>query len=270
VKGAALRALVQVEVFQEIVDDLAVVKADFCKGAAADLDDFVDMALAPGVGVVHAGVVRIAGLGPGYGLDAAERSLMAVHTARFDGPASEASLMIVEYGGKRPKIHPSAFVAPTAVLIGDVEVGEKSSIWFGAVLRGDNGPIRIGARTSIQDNCVVHVTVRTIVGDDVTVGHCAVMEDCDIKNHALIGSNATLLNGCIIGEGSLVAAGSVVGERVEIPARVLAAGAPAKVKKELDGSAASWVAIAADEYVHLSRSYLAQSIGAVEDQEVRL
>jgi carbonic anhydrase/acetyltransferase-like protein (isoleucine patch superfamily) len=175
--------------------------------------------------------------------------------------------MIVEYGGKRPKIHPSAFVAPTAVLIGDVEVGEESSIWFGAVLRGDNGPIRIGKRSSIQDNSVVHVSEagKTLVGDDVTVGHSAVMEDCDIKNHALIGSNATLLNGCIIGEGSLIAAGSVVGERVEIPAGVLAAGAPAKVKKALEGTdAAFWIKISAHEYVKLSRSYLAQNIGVVD------
>jgi carbonic anhydrase/acetyltransferase-like protein (isoleucine patch superfamily) len=180
--------------------------------------------------------------------------------------------MIVEYRGKRPKIHPSAFVAPTAVLIGDVEVGEESSIWFGAVLRGDNGPIRIGARTSIQDNSVVHVSQagKTLVGDDVTVGHSAVMEDCDIRKGALIGSNATLLNGCIVGEGSLVAAGSVVGERVEIPPHVLAAGAPAKVKKAIEGEAAFWVAVAAKEYVELSRSYLAESIGAVEDQEIRL
>ncbi|HTX60070.1 MAG TPA: gamma carbonic anhydrase family protein [Verrucomicrobiae bacterium] len=178
--------------------------------------------------------------------------------------------MIVEYRGKRPKVHPSAFVAPTAVLIGDVEIGEESSVWFGAVLRADNGPIRVGARTSIQDNAVVHVsqTGKTLIGDDVTVGHCAVMEDCDIKNHALVGSNATLLNGCTIGEGSLIAAGSVVGERAQIPAHCLAAGAPAKVKKAIEGEAATWVAIAAQEYVHLSRSYLAQSIGASEDQEV--
>jgi carbonic anhydrase/acetyltransferase-like protein (isoleucine patch superfamily) len=174
--------------------------------------------------------------------------------------------MIVEYGGKRPKIHPSAFVAPTAVLIGDVEVGEESSIWFGAVLRGDNGPIRVGARTSIQDNSVLHVSEggQTLIGDDVTVGHSAVMEDCDIRRHALIGSNATLLNGCTIGEGSLIAAGSVVGERAQIPARVLAAGAPAKVKKPLEGEAAHWIEISAHEYVKLSRSYLAQRIGVVD------
>lgn len=171
--------------------------------------------------------------------------------------------MIIEYRGKRPKVDPSAFVAPTAVLIGDVEVGPEASIWFGAVLRGDNGPIRIGARTSIQDNAVVHVSERgqTIVGDDVTVGHCAVMEDCRILRHALIGSNATLLNGCTIGEGALVAAGSVVGQGAEIPSRVVAAGAPARVKKALDGEAADWIEISAGEYVKLSRAYIAQSIG---------
>jgi carbonic anhydrase/acetyltransferase-like protein (isoleucine patch superfamily) len=190
--------------------------------------------------------------------------------ARFDAAACEASLMIIEYRGKRPKIDASAFIAPTAVLIGDVEVGPSSSIWFGAVIRGDNGPIRIGARTSVQDNAVVHVSEGggTFIGDDVTVGHCAVMEDCKIERYALIGSNATLLNGCSIGEGSLIAAGSVVGQKAAIPARVVAAGAPAKVKKALEGEAATWIEISAEEYVKLSRLYLAQSIGTVEDQEV--
>ena len=176
--------------------------------------------------------------------------------------------MIIEYRGKRPKIAGSAFVAPTAVLIGDVEVGEEASIWFGAVVRGDNGPIRIGARTSIQDNAVVHVSGSrgTHIADDVTVGHCAVMEDCRIERHALIGSNATLLNGSSVGEGALIAAGSVVGENVAIPRRVVAAGAPATVRKALEGKSAEWIELAAEEYVGLSRFYLAQSIGTVEDQ----
>jgi len=170
--------------------------------------------------------------------------------------------MFIEYRGKSPKVDPSAFVAPTAVLIGDVEVGPESSIWFGAVLRGDNGPIRVGARTSIQDNCVVHVGDRklTLIGNDVTVGHCAVMEDCDIKDHALIGSNAVLLNGSVIGEGALIAAGSVVGQDSEIPARVLAAGAPATVKKTLEGESAKWIDISSREYVELSRSYIEEGI----------
>ena len=172
--------------------------------------------------------------------------------------------MIIEYRGKRPRIHPTAFIAPTAVLIGDVEVGEEASIWFGAVLRGDNGPIRVGARTSIQDNCVVHVSEhgQTIVGDDVTVGHCAVMEDCRIERFALVGSNAVVLGGAVVGERSLIAAGSVVGERAQIPPGVVAAGAPAKVKKQLEGEAAQWIAISASEYVALSRSYLEQGTGS--------
>lgn len=171
--------------------------------------------------------------------------------------------MIIEYRGRAPKIHPTAFIAPTAVLIGDVEVGPESSIWFGAVLRGDNGPIRIGARTSIQDNAVVHVSERgqTIVDDDVTVGHCAVMEDCHIKSRALIGSNAVVLGGASVGQGSLIAAGSVVGERSQIPDGVLAAGAPAKVKKPIEGEAATWIEISADEYVKLSRSYMNERAG---------
>jgi carbonic anhydrase/acetyltransferase-like protein (isoleucine patch superfamily) len=178
--------------------------------------------------------------------------------------------MLIEYRGKKPQVHPSAFVAPTAVLIGDVEVGAESSIWFGAVLRGDNGPIRVGARTSIQDNSVLHVSEHgtTIVGDDVTVGHCAVMEDCLIEPHALIGSNATLLNGCVVGEGSLIAAGSVVGENERIPAHVMAAGAPAKVKKAIEGAAAGWIEVAAGEYVALSRSYLSERIGIVPGEKV--
>jgi gamma-carbonic anhydrase len=141
-------------------------------------------------------------------------------------------------------------------------VGEESSIWFGAVLRGDNGPIRVGKRTSVQDNAVLHVVSHTQIDDDVTIGHAAVMEDCHVKNHALIGSNAVLLNGCVIGEGSLVAAGSVVGENVEIPSGVLAAGVPAKVKKPIEGEAAHWLTVAAEEYVHLSRSYMDEGIHA--------
>ena len=171
--------------------------------------------------------------------------------------------MIIEYRGRTPRVHPSAFIAPTAVLIGDVEVGAESSIWFGAVLRGDNGPIRIGARTSIQDNAVLHVSEhgQTIIEDDVTVGHCAVMEDCRIKRFALIGSNAVVLGGATVGERSLIAAGSVVGERAQIPDDVLAAGAPATVKKQLEGEAAKWIEISADEYVKLSRRYIEQKIG---------
>ncbi len=174
--------------------------------------------------------------------------------------------MLCEYRGKYPRVHPSAFIAPTATLIGDVEIGEESSVWFGTVLRGDNGPIRVGARTSVQDNAVIHVSpgCSTIIGSDVTIGHAAVMEDCTIGDHALIGSNAVVLNGASVGDGALVAAGSVVSANDTIPARVVAAGAPAKVKKPLDGDAAHWIEIAAGNYVTLTRSYRAQGIGEPE------
>ena len=178
--------------------------------------------------------------------------------------------MIIEYRGKRPKVAESAFVAPTAVLIGDVQIGEESSIWFGAVLRGDNGPIRIGARTSIQDNSVIHVSTgnQTIIGNDCTIGHCVMMEDCVIEDGALIGSNSVVLNEAVVGSKALIGAGSVVGTRAQIPAESLAAGAPAAVKKKLEGDALWWVEHASPEYVQLSRSYLDHGLGDPEMHEV--
>jgi carbonic anhydrase/acetyltransferase-like protein (isoleucine patch superfamily) len=178
--------------------------------------------------------------------------------------------MIIDFQGKRPKIASSAFVAPTAVIIGDVEIGEESSIWFGAVLRGDNGPIRVGARTSIQDNSVIHVSTgfQTTIGDDCTIGHCAVMEDCIIENGALIGSNAVILNEAVVGAKSLIGAGSVVAARAKIPAAVVAAGSPAQVKKPLEGPAVAWVEHAPPEYVDLSRTYLGHGIGDPEMHEI--
>jgi len=178
--------------------------------------------------------------------------------------------MIIEYRGKVPKIHHSAFVAPTAVLIGDIEIGEESSIWFGVVLRGDNGPIRIGARTSVQDNSVIHVSEgnQTIIGDGCTIGHCVTMEDCTIGNGALVGSNAVVLNEAVVGEQALIAAGAVVGAKANIPPRVVAAGQPAVVKKELIGDALHWVERGSHEYVELSRSYLHHGIGDPEMHEL--
>jgi carbonic anhydrase/acetyltransferase-like protein (isoleucine patch superfamily) len=173
--------------------------------------------------------------------------------------------LIIPFNGKTPRVHPTAFLAPTAVLIGDVEVGAESSIWFGAVLRGDHPDhgIRVGARTSIQDNCVLHVSARgaTIVGDDVTVGHGAVFESCEIEAGALIGMNAVLLHGCTIGTEALVAALSVVPTGMQVPARTLVAGAPATVRKELKGESAGWVKDSAHHYVELSREYVQQGIG---------
>ncbi|HEY0382988.1 MAG TPA: gamma carbonic anhydrase family protein [Candidatus Elarobacter sp.] len=178
--------------------------------------------------------------------------------------------MIIEYRGKRPKIAASAFVAPTAVLIGDVELGEEASVWFGTVIRADNGPIVIGARSNVQDNAVIHVSEgsTTVIEEDVTIGHCAVLEDCRIGRGSLIGSNAVVLNDAVIGEQSLVAAGSVVAANAQIPPRVLVAGAPAVVKKQLVGAAVQWVEHGGPEYAKLSRSYLRHGIGEPAAHEV--
>jgi carbonic anhydrase/acetyltransferase-like protein (isoleucine patch superfamily) len=167
---------------------------------------------------------------------------------------------IIAYTGVSPRIHPSAFVASTAVIIGDVEIGAESSVWFGAVLRGDNPThgIRVGERTSIQDNCVIHVSARgaTIIGSEVTVGHGAVMESCEIRARAVIGMNAVILHGAVISEESLVAALSVVPDGMIVPPRTLVAGAPARARKELSGESLGWVLNSAQHYVKLSRTYL--------------
>ena len=177
---------------------------------------------------------------------------------------------ILPFGGVWPRIHSTAFVAPGATVIGNVTIGAEASIWFGAVLRGDepDHEIRVGARTSIQDNCVVHVSARgaTVIGSDVTVGHGAVLESCVVGDGALIGMNAVVLQGATVGPQALVAAGSVVGDGAEVPARHLAAGAPARVKKELEGASLGWVQNSAAHYVELSRDYLSQGVGAVEGE----
>lgn len=167
--------------------------------------------------------------------------------------------MIIEYKGHRPKISPKAFIAPTAVIIGDVTVEEDSSIWFGAVLRSDQNenPIVIGARTSIQDTCVIHSgEAPVIIDEDVTVGHGAIMEGCSIRRGAIIGINVTLLENTEIGEEALIAAGSVVVPHTKIPPRTLAAGSPAKVKKEISGEALKWIKMGSSTYVNLCRNYL--------------
>lgn len=178
--------------------------------------------------------------------------------------------LLLPFGGHTPRVDPSAFVAPTAVLIGDVVVGPEASIWFGAVLRADHPDhgIRIGSRTSIQDNCVLHVSARgpTVVDDEVTVGHGAVFESCEIRRGALIGMNAVLLHGSVIGEEALVAALSVVPEGMVVPARTLVAGVPARVRKELTGESAGWVQHSAAHYVALAREYLDSGVGVVGSQ----
>lgn len=176
---------------------------------------------------------------------------------------------ILEFDGKRPTIHPSVFLAPTAVVIGNVTIGAESSVWFGAVLRGDDPEhgIVVGRRTSIQENCVVHVGHwgPTTVGDDVTVGHGAKFECCTIGDRTVIGMNAVILQNARIGKECLIAANTVVLERAEIPDRSVVAGVPGKIKKTLEGGAAQWIERGGEHYVALSRRYLAEGIGRSEE-----
>lgn len=164
--------------------------------------------------------------------------------------------LILPFGGKTPRIDPRAWIAPTAVIIGDVEIGPDSSVFYGCVLRGDSGSIRIGARTNIQDNTVVHVDADapTRLGDDVTVGHQALVHGATVGDGTLVGMKSALLSRSIIGPGALIAAGAVVLEGAEIPGKSLAAGVPAKVRRELsDAESEAFIPHAAG-YVALSKS----------------
>jgi carbonic anhydrase/acetyltransferase-like protein (isoleucine patch superfamily) len=161
-------------------------------------------------------------------------------------------------GGKEPHVPGSAFVAPGATLVGAVELGAESSVWFGAVLRGDFDRIVIGDGSCVQDNAVLHAAegLPTIVGANATVGHGAMLEGCVVEDGALISMGAIVLQRARVGAGALVAAGSVVREGQEIPPGVVAAGVPAVVRKDVDGSSRRWIETAAAHYRDLRRRYL--------------
>ena len=159
--------------------------------------------------------------------------------------------MIIQYEGITPNVHSSVFVAPGAMIIGDVSIGEESSVWFNCVLRGDLEPIRIGCRTNIQDGTVIHMDkeIPCLIGDDVTIGHGAILHSCAIDNEALIGMGAILLTGCKIGERAIVAAGTLVREGQEIPPGTVAMGVPAKVRREATKAEFERVRHGKDDYV---------------------
>lgn len=170
--------------------------------------------------------------------------------------------MIFEYEGNRPQIGKNVFIAPTAVIIGNVEIGDGASIWYGVVLRGDEGKIVIGSGSNVQDNSVIHTTPDnpTILGDDVTIGHGALLEGCRVEKGAVIGMGAIILHQAVIGEQSMVAAGSVVTPGTHIQPRTLAAGTPAVTKKELSGMALRAVEGNARVYRELAHNYLKQRL----------
>lgn len=169
--------------------------------------------------------------------------------------------MIIEIDGKRPVIGPHVYIAPTAVIIGDVTIEGDASVWFGAVIRGDKGRIVIGSRTSVQDNAVIHVNDEydTFIDADVTIGHGVVMEGCHIEAGALIGMNATVLMGSKIGRGAFVAAGSVVREQQRVPDHHLVAGVPAKIIGPITDSLQAKLAQAPKAYQKISRRYASRA-----------
>ena len=158
-----------------------------------------------------------------------------------------------------PRVHPTAYIDDSAQVIGDVEIGEESSVWMAVVIRGDVHRIRIGRRSNVQDGTVVHVmkdTYATTIGDDVTIAHAAVVHGCTIEDRCLIGMGAILLNGAVIGTGSIVAAGSLVVEGMQVPPRSLVMGSPAKVKRPLTDAEVAEIQMYADRYVKYRLDYM--------------
>ena len=156
-------------------------------------------------------------------------------------------------------MHPDAYIAPTAVLIGDVEVGAGASVWFGAVLRGDEALIKVGDGANVQDNAVIHCArdLPTVIERDASVGHSAQLEGCVVETGAVVGMGATMLQRSRLGAGSMLAAGAVLGEGKTVPPGHMAAGVPAMVKKALDGSSGSWVGTTAQHYKDRAAAYRA-------------
>ena len=171
-------------------------------------------------------------------------------------------MLILPYRGINPTFGERVYIAPNATIVGDVTIGDDSSIWFGTVVRGDVHSIRIGARSNIQDNCVVHVTNGTwptVIGDDVTIGHGVIAHGCTIRRGCLIGMGARLLDGSVIGEESLVGAGALVTEGTEIPPRSLVIGFPARVRRELTAEELEKLRQSPSNYVDYKNDYLADA-----------
>ena len=165
-------------------------------------------------------------------------------------------MLIRSFQDFTPQIHPSARLAETAAVIGDVALEENVTIWYGVVLRGDVGPIRIGRGSNIQDNCTVHcaVDVPTVVGENVVVGHGAILHSCTVGDGCLIGMGSILLDGCVIGEGSVIAAGALVPPGKSIPPRSLVMGVPGRVVRQVTEEEAAATLANAARYVELGAS----------------
>jgi carbonic anhydrase/acetyltransferase-like protein (isoleucine patch superfamily) len=169
------------------------------------------------------------------------------------------------YRSISPTVHPTAFVDVSAQVIGDVHLGAESSVWMNVVVRGDVNSIRIGARSNIQDLTMVHVmreTHPTVIGDNVTIGHSAVVHGCTIEDRCLIGMGAILLNGCVIGSGSIVAAGTLVPEGMMVPPGSMVMGVPGKVRRALSPDEDASIKWYADNYVRYRLEFQAETTPA--------
>ncbi len=168
-------------------------------------------------------------------------------------------MIVLPYDGKQPRFGERVYIAENATVIGDVTIGDHSSIWFGTVVRGDVHKIRIGRNTNVQDNCTIHVTrgkFPTTIGDNVTIGHGAIVHGCTVGNGALIGMGARILDGAVIGESALVGAGSVIPEKMVVPPRALVVGVPASVYRPLTGDDLARLEESWQHYVALKEQYL--------------
>ena len=170
--------------------------------------------------------------------------------------------MILNLAGRAPRIAASAYIAPSADIIGSVEIGENSSVWFQCVLRGDIEPVRVGANSNIQDGTIMHTVIGApvLVGDWVTVGHRVILHGCTVENHCLIGMGAVLLNHVHVGEGSIVAAGALVAENTVIPPRSLYMGVPAKLRRKVTDDEQAFIRMHATHYLQYKESYMAEKL----------
>lgn len=168
-------------------------------------------------------------------------------------------LLIKTIRNKTPRYDKTAFVAETACLVGDVRIGAESSVWYGCTVRGDVNNVVIGARSNIQDGTVIHVsstTQGTYIGDDVTVGHMALLHACTVKDRAFIGMKACVMDDAVVEEEAMVAAGALVTPGKTVPSRQLWAGVPARYVRELSAEEVAFLKFSAERYVKLSREYL--------------
>lgn len=173
--------------------------------------------------------------------------------------------IILPYKGIHPKIHESALIMPGAVIIGDVEIGEESNIWPGVVIRGDINTIRIGKRTNIQDGTVVHVTRpesagvgrgMTVIGDDITIGHQAILHACTLENGCFVGMGASVIDGAIVKSGGMVAAGAMLTYRKIVPSGEIWAGNPAKFFRNMTDAEKKYIPESAQNYVNDAKEYI--------------